>query len=351
MFMKFICTVLLVFFLFPVFASKGDKEAYKVFNGKGRKVNYEEMLKAANKSDIVFFGEMHNNPICHWLELELTKDMYAAKGSNLVLGAEMFEVDNQLLLNEYMSKMIRKKDFEAEAKLWSNYKTDYAPIVDFAREKGLKFTATNIPRRYAAIVNFNGFEGLDSINAMERGLMAPPPIKYIDTLECYANIAKSIGGGMPAHMTMNLGKAQAMKDATMAHFIMKSGAFNEKTILHFNGSYHSDNHQGIVWYVNQAIRKTSYELKVLTITCLEQVNIDTISNEDAAKADFIIIIPASMTKTQPSDPPAMTMPPVSAKMDDKAKEKEKEKEAKPKEEVKPKTDADDNDGGDDDDDD
>jgi len=31
--------------------------------------------------------------------------------------------------------MIRKKDFEAEAKLWPNYKTDYAPIVDFAREK------------------------------------------------------------------------------------------------------------------------------------------------------------------------------------------------------------------------
>ncbi|MEI7663593.1 MAG: ChaN family lipoprotein [Bacteroidota bacterium] len=184
---------------------------------------------------------------------------------------------------------------------------------------------------------------------MERGLMAPPPIKYIDTLDCYANIAKNIGGGMPAHMTMNLGKAQAMKDATMAHFIMKSGAFSEKTILHFNGSYHSDNHQGIVWYVNQAIRKTSYELKVLTISCLEQENIDTISKTDAEKADFIIIIPSSMTKTQPSDPPAMMPPAAAGKMEVKAKE-EKPKEAKPKEDTKAKTDADDNDSGDDDDD-
>jgi hypothetical protein len=49
--------------------------------------------------------------------------------------------------------------------------------------------------------------------------------------------------------------------------------------------------------VNQAIRKTSYELKILTITCLEQENIDTISKPDAGKADFIIMIPASMTKT------------------------------------------------------
>jgi len=286
--------ILLFLSLLPFLAMKGDKPAYKVYNTKGHAAGYDDILKAALKSDIIFFGELHKNPIAHWLELELTKDLYAEKGDKLGLGAEMFETDNQLLLNEYMSKMIRKKDFEGEVKLWPNYKTDYAPIVDFAREKGLKFTATNIPRRFAAMVNQKGFEILDSINAMERGLIAPLPIKYPDTLGCYANIAKSAGNEMPAHLMANLGKAQAIKDATMAHFIMKSGVFEGKTILHFNGSYHSDNHQGIVWYVNQAIRKTSFEFRILTITCLEQENIDTISRQDAARADFIIIIPSSM---------------------------------------------------------
>jgi uncharacterized iron-regulated protein len=257
-------------------------------------VGYNDILKAAKNSDIIFFGELHKNPIAHWLELELTKDLFAEKGVNLVLGAEMFEVDNQLLINEYLSKMIRKKDFEAEAKLWPNYKTDYAPIVDFAREKGIKVIATNIPRRFAALVNIKGFEGLDSINAMERGMIASLPIKYPDTLECYASIVKNVGDGMPAHLTANLGKAQAIKDATMAHFIAKNGAFDGKTILHFNGSYHSDNHQSIVWYMNQAIRKTSFELKIMTISCVEQENIDTISKQDAAKADYIIVIPSSM---------------------------------------------------------
>jgi uncharacterized iron-regulated protein len=273
---------------------KSDKPAYKVFNTKGHVVDYNDILKAAKGSDIIFFGELHKNPIVHWLELELTKDMFAEKGTNLVLGAEMFEVDNQLLINEYLSKMIRKKDFEAEVKLWPNYKTDYAPIVDFAREKGVKVIATNIPRRFAALVNLKGFEGLDSINAMERGMIASLPVKYPDSLECYASIVKNVGDGMPAHLTANLGKAQAIKDATMAHFIMRNGALDGKTILHFNGSYHSDNHQSIVWYVNQAIRKTSFELKILTISCLEQENIDTISKKDAAKADFIIVIPSSM---------------------------------------------------------
>jgi uncharacterized iron-regulated protein len=292
--MKQSSTFFLLLLLIPFLAMRSDKPAYKVFNAKGHVVDYEDILKAAKKSDIIFFGELHKNPIVHWLELELTKDLYAEKGKNLVLGAEMFEADNQLLINEYLSKMIRKKDFEAEAKLWPNYKTDYAAIVDFAREKGIRLTATNIPRRYAALVNLKGFEGLDSINAMERGMIAPLPIKYPDSLDCYASIVKNVGDGMPAHLTANLGKAQAIKDATMAHFIMKSGAFDGKTILHFNGSYHSDNHESIVWYVKQAIRKTSFELKILTISCLEQENIDTISKQDAAKADFIIIIPSSM---------------------------------------------------------
>ncbi len=280
--------------LIPVLGMKSDKSAYKVYNAKGHTVDYDDILKAAGKSDIIFFGELHKNPIAHWLELELTKDLYAIKGDKLVLGAEMFEVDNQLLINEYLSKMIRKKDFEAEAKLWPNYKNDYAPIIDFAWEKGIKVKATNIPRRFAALVNSKGFEGLDSINAMERGMIASLPIKYPDSLDCYASIVKNVGDGMPAHLSTNLGKAQAIKDATMAHFIMKGGALDGKTVLHFNGAYHSDNHEGIVWYTKQAIRKTSFDLKILTITCIEQENIDTISGKDAAKADFIIVIPSSM---------------------------------------------------------
>jgi len=289
------------FLLLPLFflltSMKGDKPAYKVYNGKGHKADYQDLLSAAQKSDIILFGELHNNPVCHWLELELTKDLYATTGDKLVLGAEMLEVDNQLLLNEYLSKMIRKKDFEAEAKLWQNYKTDYAPLVDFAREKGIRFSATSIPRRFAAIVNQKGFEGLDSINALERGMIASLPIKYIDTLPCYRDIAKNIGDGMPAHMTANLGKAQAIKDATMAHNIVKSGVYSEKIMLHFNGAYHSDNYQGLVWYLQQAIRKTPYDLKIMTITCIEQENIDTLSETDARKADYIIVIPSSMTKS------------------------------------------------------
>jgi uncharacterized iron-regulated protein len=263
-------------------------------------------LNEAKKADIVFFGEMHDNPICHWLQLQLTKDLYNYKKDKLVLGAEMFEADNQLLLKEYMNKMIRKKDFEAEAKLWKNYATDYAPIVDFARENGIKFVATNIPRRFAAIVNLKGFEGLDSINAVERGMIAPLPIKFNADLDCYRKMKEEMGGDAGgAHNSDNIVKAQAIKDATMAHFILKNG-MEGMTFLHFNGSYHSDNYQGIVWYVREYNKKNEFDLKILTISSVEQKSIDELDEKNIGLGDFIISIPDDMTKTQAPSANSMT---------------------------------------------
>ena len=277
-------------------AAKSDKPAYRLFNSKGHSVDYGDLLKAAKKADIIFFGEVHTSPICHWLELQLTKDLYEIKKENLVLGAEMFERDNQLLLNEYMSKMIRKKDFEAEAKLWGNYKTDYAPIVDFAREKGLKFIATNVPRRFAALVNSKGFEGLDSINALERTLIATLPIKFNPDLECYRKM-KEMMGDSPGHNSDNISKAQALKDATMAQYILKNG-YDPYTVIHFNGSYHSDNYQGILYYINEINKKTDVVLNILTISTVEQDTIEDLSKENHGKADFILCVPSDMTKSQ-----------------------------------------------------
>lgn len=292
---KLLALIIPFFLLF--IAAKPDKPAYQLFNAKGKSMDYEDLLKKAMEADIIFFGEIHTNPICHWLELELTKDLYQVKKEKLVLGAEMFETDNQLLLNEYIHKMIRKKDFEAEAKLWKNYATDYAQIVDFAREKGIKFVATNVPRRYAAIVNQKGFEGLDSINAQERGLIAPLPVKFDPELDCYKKMLQNMGDAATSHTTPNLAKAQAIKDATMAHFILKNG-YEGTSFLHFNGSYHSDNHQGIVWYVNEYNKRTAITLKILTISSVEQKSLEDLEEKNMGLGDFILCVPESMTKTQ-----------------------------------------------------
>lgn len=85
-----------------------EHAAYLIFNHKGEKVDYEQMKKICRiRGD--FFGELHNNPISHWLQLKLTSDIYDLKDGKLILGAEMFETDDQLIIDEYLSGKINVK--------------------------------------------------------------------------------------------------------------------------------------------------------------------------------------------------------------------------------------------------
>ena len=273
------------------FSMINDKPAYLIYTKDGKAIEYEKMIEKLKDADIIFIGELHNNPISHWLELEITKDMYKNKTKkNMILGAEMFEADNQLILNEYLSGIISEKKFEAEARLWDNYKTDYKPLISFAKENKLHFTASNIPRRYASVVFKKGTEGLKALSSEAKKYIAPLPFKYDPNLKCYADMIEM--GKQMGHTGDNFPKSQAVKDATMAHFILKD--YNKKTVyIHYNGAYHSDNFEGIVWHIKQAKPK----LKIMTVSTVEQENINKLNEEEYGKADFIITVPESMTKT------------------------------------------------------
>ncbi|MDX9940606.1 MAG: ChaN family lipoprotein [Bacteroidales bacterium] len=268
----------------------GEKPAYRIFDRNGQPTDFNQLFEAATKTQVVLFGELHNNPIAHWLQLELTRELYQKTGQDLVLGAEMFEADNQLILDEYLSGLINERNFKAEAKLWNNYDTDYQPLVEFALQNQLPFIATNIPRRYASLVNRQGFEGLDALPADAKRYMAPLPPAYDPELPGYKAMLEM--GGMPGNVSDNFPKAQAIKDATMAHFIYKnlnrSGIF-----IHYHGAYHSNNFEGIYWYLNQLDEK----LKMLTISTVEQQDPMVLDEGHAGLADFIIVVPVHMTKT------------------------------------------------------
>lgn len=264
--------------------------AYQLFNKKGREVNFGKLVKRAADVQVVLFGEFHNNPISHWLQLELSRELAGKKGQYLVMGAEMFEADNQLILNEYLSGLITERNFRAEAKLWRNYETDIRPLVELAREKTIPFVATNIPRRYAAVVNRSGFEGLDALSEEAKMYIAPLPIEYDPNLPGYKAMLNM--EGMPGHIGPNFPKAQAIKDATMAHFIyqnLKPGG----VFIHFNGAYHSNNFEGIYWY----LRRLNPNLRILTISTVEQDSVFELEEGNKGLADFIIAVPKTMTKT------------------------------------------------------
>ncbi|HNR07647.1 MAG TPA: ChaN family lipoprotein [Saprospiraceae bacterium] len=260
--------------------------AYQLFTGKGKKLKYAQLLKRTAGKDLVLFGEEHNNPIAHWLQLRLTRD--CSKQQPLVLGAEMIERDNQDELEAYLQGTITAKQLDSTARLWSNYKTDYAPLVNFAKQNKIPFIGTNIPRRFASLVAKNGFEALDTLSDLEKSWIAPLPVKYDAELPGYKNMLTIMAG----HGGPNLPKAQAIKDATMAHFILQN--LNPETLfIHYHGSYHSENYEGILWYLLQE----KPQLKYLTIATVSQTSLQRLDPGNLGKADVILAVDADMTKT------------------------------------------------------
>ena len=244
------------------------------------------MLKSLAKKDIILFGEIHNNPISHWLQYEVTADLYDKR--QVILGAEMIEADNQKELDLYLIDSISYKVLDSLARLWPNYKTDYAPLVDFAKEKQIPFIATNIPRRYASLVYKKGFGALDTLSSEEKAWIAPLPIPFDPELPTYKEILSMMGD----HGTPELVMAQATKDATMASFILKHYK-KGSLFLHYNGAYHSDSYEGILWY----LKKGSKEARFATISTVSQENVRKLLKENIGKADFIICVDSNMTTT------------------------------------------------------
>jgi uncharacterized iron-regulated protein len=237
------------------------------------------MIAALSKADIILFGELHDNAINHWLEWQITKDVYALR-QDMVIGMEMFEADDQIVLDEYLNGTIEERHLLSEAKVWDNYRSDYRPLVEFAREKQLKVIATNIPRRYASLVFREGITALDSLDKEAKRWIAPLPVKIDLTLPGYKSLGSMEGHGTNAGKN-HMAPAQAVKDATMAHFIMK---YRNGIFMHLNGAYHSKNYEGIQWY----LRQEQQDLKIVTIHTVEQRSVDRLEKENLDTADFII---------------------------------------------------------------
>lgn len=278
---KYLLGVLLCFFMFGTI--QAQIKAYQFFDQKGKEISLEQVIKKSGSAQVIFFGELHDNSLGHWLQLQVLKKL-ATLDSDLVLAAEFFERDDQLNINEWFEGKITDKNFEAEAKLWNNYATDYKPLMTFAKEKNLPFIATNVPRKYASLVSRNGLHALDSLDSEAKNYLPKLPIGLDATLPGYAAM-KDMMHGAPGNSDFMI-QAQALKDATMAESLFKVISAGKK-ILHINGSYHSKDGEGILWYLNEKFP----DLKVLNIHMVIQDQLDSLDEENKKAGQVILVLP------------------------------------------------------------
>ncbi|MBM3274039.1 MAG: ChaN family lipoprotein [Candidatus Sericytochromatia bacterium] len=206
------------------------------FSSGGDALTWTQALSALARADVAYIGEFHDDPATHEFELATLKAL-AGAGRPVALSLEMFETDVQQTLDAYLAGSIGEAEFLASARPWPNYKTDYRPLVEYAKAAGIPVVAANVPRRLASLVAKGGLAAMagqpDSEKRWSHIPESCPADAYWKEFEKVA-----AHPGMPPGAVWKWYEAQCLKDETMARSI--GLALASRKVLHVNGAFHSD---------------------------------------------------------------------------------------------------------------
>jgi len=291
--MKFSLTLLLCCLPVLTFAQDTTARHYKIYNTNAQKpAAVADIIGDMDKADVLFFGEEHNDSTGHLLELELFKQLAQKYQQKAALSMEMFTTDCQLVVNEYLSGLIREKNLVSDARTWPNYK-DYRPLIELAKQNQLPVIAANAPSRYTNMVTRGGLASLQQLDAQGKSYLAPLPI---DTATGpYYNKFLKIMGGHAAMAGMQIYQSQNLWDATMAWSIARFyKSHRDFKLLQLNGGFHSEEKLGIV----AQLKKYAPKARALTVAAYADNNIDNPDwNKFKNLADYIILTDGKLPKT------------------------------------------------------
>ena len=240
----FAAAALITLMTFTTFAQT-NPEHYRIYDSNGNPATMQQIIDAVGLHDVTFLGEMHDDSVGHALQFDIFKsavEKYSAE-RKIALSLEMFERDVQMVVDEYLAGHISEKKFMDDSRPWGNYKTDYRPLVELAKEKRFPVIAANAPRRYVNMVSRGGRDKLNSLSKDAKRFL--PPLPYRKASEAYSKKFKALMGGAPeAQMGIdNILDSQSLWDAGMAYNVAK-GLTKKGLVIHLNGAFHTENRLG-----------------------------------------------------------------------------------------------------------
>jgi uncharacterized iron-regulated protein len=277
--------------------TKLSEDTFRVFDGQGNPSSLEKMIDGLAQADVVFLGENHDDAVAHALQLEIFSRVigkYSA-GRRIALSMEMFERDVQTEVDEYLQDLISETHFLSSSRPWGNYKTDYRPVFELAKEKKLPVIAANAPRRYANMVSRNGRESLGALSPEAKKWIAPLP--YGQATESYRKKFEALmgGAGDANHGLAKIMDSQSLWDATMAWSIAEFLQENKHAlVIHLNGSFHSENG----WGIPDHLLKYRPHVKFLLVTIrYEQDFTKFDKDKHGGLGDFVILTDAKQPRS------------------------------------------------------
>lgn len=265
-----------------------------------------EVLDAAEKADVVFLGETHDDPVAHQVELFVLASLQERRPCALSL--EMFEADVQGVVDEYLAGLIPEPHFLSDARPWVNYGTDYRLLVEFAKFAGLPVAAANVPRRYVGAVGRDGLAALEQQwPSSSNGWVPPRPIpqpsdaymKHLNDAPAVPVHARELGivdDKCPFMRRPNeLMHAVVLWDVAMAFSVAKQlSSFPHRAIVHVCGVFHVERSLGIC----EMLPHYRKNCRQLVVAMYPEEDCHTFNvQRHGGTGDFVVLTDASLPRS------------------------------------------------------
>jgi uncharacterized iron-regulated protein len=265
-----------------------------MYSGRtGQPINWSDLRQAFAWADVIIVGEEHDDAVGHAVELAVVHDVVCSH-SRAALSMEMFERDEQPVVNDYLEGIIDAESLE-KLTLSTNWGGEgkwaawYQPMIECAKEHDARIVAANAPRRYVRLARTDGYDRLRALPPPRREFFdLPGELKdqgYVDRfVEVMSNNGHDAAGIRRSREEVEeIMGAQLVWDATMAASIARAKRGGATKIVHIVGQFHSDYNGGTV----QELRRRSPGVKILTITMQRDDGI-SLRAEDRDRADVVI---------------------------------------------------------------
>lgn len=123
-------------------------------------VGFARMIEDVRSANVIFIGETHTDKMHHEVQLDILRALQKS-GIRLAIGLEMFSVESQQQLDQWVEGRIDERDFEKIYMVnWSENWLLYRNIFLLARNNHIPMIALNIPKQIVYKVAERGFGSL-----------------------------------------------------------------------------------------------------------------------------------------------------------------------------------------------
>jgi uncharacterized iron-regulated protein len=125
----------------------------------GTAISFDHLIDQISSKDLIFIGEVHDNPEHHLIQLQILQALVACCGP-ISIAMEFFEKPQQPALDRYTPGESDEREFLKEVHWGSDYHF-YRPLIRMAKQNNGAVLAINAPREVVRKVARQGLESLD----------------------------------------------------------------------------------------------------------------------------------------------------------------------------------------------